>query len=195
MKKNTRYRYATNKAYEILLYNNSTFPIDVFNINIPDMIIKIISMQYYSSKCNVKLKDLTQNGTFNDGYIILEKGRNRATVLYNENIECVERKRFTIAHEIGHIVLGHEGYSIINEKEADVFASQLLLPHCILERLIKLGKKIDVEYLNLKFGLSHEAAKISIERVYRKIRSNAKVPYEKKLLELNKKFLEFEVSS
>lgn len=193
MRKNTRYRYATNKAYEILLYNNSTFPIDVFNINIPNMRMKIISMQYYSSKCNVKLKDLTQDGTFNDGYIILEKEKNRVTILYNEDIECVERKRFTIAHEIGHVVLRHDGYSVINEKEADVFASQLLLPHCILERLIKLGKDINIEYLNSKFGLSHKAAKISMERVLTKIRTNAEVPYEKELLELNRNFLESEV--
>ena len=54
-----------------------------------------------------------------------------------------ERRRFTIAHEIGHIILGHVGkFELINrepsptdnpiEREANVFASRLLSPACVL---------------------------------------------------------------
>ena len=54
-----------------------------------------------------------------------------------------ERRRFTIAHEIGHIILGHVGkFELINrepsptdnpiEQEANVFASRLLSPACVL---------------------------------------------------------------
>lgn len=54
-----------------------------------------------------------------------------------------ERRRFTIAHEIGHIILGHVGkYELINrepsskdnpvEQAANVFASRLLAPACVL---------------------------------------------------------------
>lgn len=47
-----------------------------------------------------------------------------------------QRKRFTIAHEIGHIVMGH----IVNGEEhqealANVFALALLAPGCILRRI------------------------------------------------------------
>lgn len=53
------------------------------------------------------------------------------------------RKRFTAAHEIGHIILGHVGrYELVNrepsksdnpiEREANVFASRLLAPACVL---------------------------------------------------------------
>lgn len=54
-----------------------------------------------------------------------------------------QRKRFTIAHEIGHILLGHVGkYQLVNrepsandntiEQSANVVASRLLAPACVL---------------------------------------------------------------
>lgn len=53
------------------------------------------------------------------------------------------RQRFTAAHELGHILLGHVGkYELVNrepsptdnpvEHEANVFASRLLAPACVL---------------------------------------------------------------
>lgn len=53
------------------------------------------------------------------------------------------RQRFTVAHELGHILLGHVGkYDLVNrepsptdnpiEHEANVFASRLLAPACVL---------------------------------------------------------------
>ena len=55
----------------------------------------------------------------------------------------VRRQRFTCAHELGHILLGHTGkYKLVNrepsrgdnpiEQEANVFASRLLAPACVL---------------------------------------------------------------
>ncbi|MEE1075767.1 MAG: ImmA/IrrE family metallo-endopeptidase, partial [Acutalibacteraceae bacterium] len=57
--------------------------------------------------------------------------------------ESIQRCRFTIAHELGHILLGHE---LINDRyfrkfdiskpqietEADMLASRLLAPACVL---------------------------------------------------------------
>ena len=54
-----------------------------------------------------------------------------------------ERQRFTAAHELGHIMLGHVGkYKLVNrepspednpiEQAANVFASRLLAPACVL---------------------------------------------------------------
>ena len=58
--------------------------------------------------------------------------------------KCPERRqRFTAAHELGHILLGHVGkYELVNrepsgkdnpiEQAANVFASRLLAPACVL---------------------------------------------------------------
>ena len=54
-----------------------------------------------------------------------------------------ERKRFTVAHELGHILAGHVGaFELVNrepspkdnpiEQAANVFASRLLAPACVL---------------------------------------------------------------
>ena len=54
-----------------------------------------------------------------------------------------ERQRFTVAHEVGHILLGHVGeYKLVNrepspednpiEQAANVFTSRLLAPACVL---------------------------------------------------------------
>lgn len=63
-------------------------------------------------------------------------------IYYNSNC-TVGRQRFTVAHELGHITLGHVGkYVLVNreptpndnpiEQEANVFASRLLAPACVL---------------------------------------------------------------
>lgn len=64
-------------------------------------------------------------------------------VVYDDS-DSIGRKRFTIAHELGHILLGHplrEGERhtrVFNkdrpevEKEADMFAARILSPACVL---------------------------------------------------------------
>ena len=44
------------------------------------------------------------------------------------------RLRFTLAHELGHRVLGHRDSTPAEEREADCFASHLLCPEPVLQR-------------------------------------------------------------
>lgn len=85
-----------------------------------------------------------------DGLLIRPVGIARGLVAINAKIRSVERKRFTLAHEIGHYVLpGHEGSSAAcapadiegwgrasreREKQADEFAAELLIPEEYLRR-------------------------------------------------------------
>lgn len=53
-------------------------------------------------------------------------------IYYSDNVE-VEIQRFTIAHEMGHILLHHfKIYSETREQEANMFAARLLMPMCVL---------------------------------------------------------------
>lgn len=76
----------------------------------------------------------------NDGYCYIKDGH---PVIFVSANAPQRRQRFTAAHELGHIILGHVGkYSLVNrepsstdnevEQAANVFASRLLAPACVL---------------------------------------------------------------
>lgn len=76
----------------------------------------------------------------NSGYSTVIAGR---AIIYISRFDPPKRQRFTAAHELGHILLGHVGhYELVNreptesdnpiEQAANVFASRLLAPACVL---------------------------------------------------------------
>lgn len=84
----------------------------------------------------VKLSDSTDE----DGHSFVVDGQ---PVIVISRARTVQRQRFTLAHELGHILLGHVGkYELVNrepsakdnpiEQAANVFASRLLAPACVL---------------------------------------------------------------
>ncbi len=120
-----KYQNARNLSWEILIREGiSELPVSVGKICKRLGIV----LKYYDGHAG------------GDGYSTYIKGR--PTIFVNRN--CSEaRKRFTAAHELGHILLGHVGvYDLVNrepaptdnpiEHEANVFASRLLAPACVL---------------------------------------------------------------
>lgn len=92
-------------------------------------------------------------------------------IVYNNN-DIRQRVRFTIAHEVGHIFLGHAivaGYHARTidvakpdvETQADVFASRLLAPSCVLWAL-NLHTADDIAKV---CDISLAAAKIRADRM------------------------------
>ncbi|HVA88008.1 MAG TPA: ImmA/IrrE family metallo-endopeptidase [Candidatus Saccharimonadales bacterium] len=95
---------------------------------------------------------------------------------YNQNHAPV-RQRFSIAHELGHYLSGHEPYdhgtthvegrpSYLDpqnrlEVEANEFAAELLMPDTFLRRdVAQIG--LDVPVLAKRFGVSEQAMWIQI---------------------------------
>ena len=127
-----RYKNVRNSVWLILLdYNIKELPIDVFLI----ATIAGIKILKNSSVGTLKKNEIGKSVLDGEQWYII----------YDDTMS-IERIRFTIAHELGHIFLGHplkDGYHTrtidinkpIVETEADIFASRLLAPACVLWEL------------------------------------------------------------
>ena len=99
-------------------------------------------------------------GENTDGIQITEG--EKATIGYNQ-AQHPHRQRFTVAHEIGHLLLGHTSKNFIldlnskkpEEIEANQFAAELLMP---LEMLKKdLQSKKNAKDIAREYNVSEEA--------------------------------------
>lgn len=74
-------------------------------------------------------------------------------IAYNEK-QSAQRISFSLMHEFGHFVLGHEGEDQENENEADEFASHILAPRIVMHKyMVK-----NADQIHDKFGLSYAAS-------------------------------------
>lgn len=97
------------------------------------------------------------------GDAMTQKRDNFIFIIYNDERPVV-RKRFSIAHELGHLYLGHlHGNSSIDfntdnfdEIEANAFAAHLLIPPTFLRKDIKNGIK-NPEQLAKRYDVSVDA--------------------------------------
>jgi len=88
-------------------------------------------------------------------------------VFYNEDAQF-ERLRFTLAHELGHKVLGHHDIYAVTlprieqEREANAFAAELLAP----SPLIHLIGITSVDEICAAFDVSQLCAEAVLKRMY-----------------------------
>lgn len=115
----------------------NSLPTDI-NIFINTLNIEIITYQEYSLFLNKSVSEIIKLQD-NDGFTILND--NTYYIFYNDNISNLQRKRWTIMHEVSHILLGHITpgrplkRSIIKDRldiEADNLTARILAPSCIL---------------------------------------------------------------
>lgn len=111
-----------------------------------------------------------------DGMLAANKTRSKWLILYNSAVSSEGRKRFTIAHEFGHYILHRQqqdrfecgdddietgdGNDRDIEKEADLFASTLLMPLDDFRKQIS-GQQISFDLLGHcanRYGVSLTAA-------------------------------------
>ncbi|MDR1509601.1 MAG: ImmA/IrrE family metallo-endopeptidase [Synergistaceae bacterium] len=111
-----------------------------------------------------------EDGENVSGIVAVEDGQ---PVIYVSTRDPHVRKRFTIAHEIGHVYLGHladkENNELIDdevrlrsatwnleEKEANEFAARLLMPASLIRGAIDRGR-VSIEELAEFFDVSEQA--------------------------------------
>lgn len=92
--------------------------------------------------------EITENEKFDGVSFMTDKGY--AVIVINKNISN-DRKRFTMAHELGHLLM-HNGFPISTfrdkETEANVFASEFLMPENAIHneiRSLKMNALIDLK--------------------------------------------------
>lgn len=86
-----------------------------------------------------------------DGMLVRVKGTARGVIAVKNSMREETRKRFTIAHELGHLLMpGHDDYGICStevieswakdlrdkEREANAFAAELLMPLSLVTQLV-----------------------------------------------------------
>jgi Zn-dependent peptidase ImmA (M78 family) len=94
-----------------------------------------------ANKLGIRIREVDSEGF--DGALVRVPGRRGAIIAVKASLPETARKRFTIAHEIGHFVLpGHDSFEVCSAKtletwstgvpqpelEANEFAAELLLP-------------------------------------------------------------------
>lgn len=82
-------------------------------------------------------------------------GNGKKIIFYNDkkSNECI---RFTMFHELGHCLLGHKGNNSVEEKQANVFARNIISPTSIIS-----SRGIDytsIDTLEKVFGITYDAA-------------------------------------
>jgi len=161
------YRIARNKAWEILIYCEITsLPLDLKLIS---NYFKIKIIPYSRAK---NYKNFTSEMKKGDGFSAIINSQK--IIYFNDRINLKERIRFTIAHELGHCLLGHDlnkqkyrnseidlDDNTIEEMQANVFARDILMPAVVLH----YTNNINYEDIMKFCGISETSAKIREERM------------------------------
>lgn len=78
----------------------------------------------------------------------------KGKIYYNDSFPYICRQRFTLMHEVGHILLKHVGDTKENDDETNYFASHFLAPRILIHKY----KCHDAIQIHDKFGLSYQAS-------------------------------------
>lgn len=170
---------AQNVAYKIA--NDFAKSVGDHDVRLPIDPIEIIAsseniaLQTYSEaaeKNNMTVAEIAKYVGSDDG-VSFEKyyrGESRFVIMYNDMVYSHNRKRFTIAHELGHCLLGHNlnrRYDV-QEKEANYFAKRLLVPLPLVDRVLGfsiLSVNERVEDISSVFDVSRQVAAYSLGNI------------------------------
>ena len=156
------YQRSRDAAWEMLLRHRvRTLPVDLIEICRRE---KIAVYTYAEAAEQLRALGLADRTAETDAFTF------GGIIFYNARMP-IGRQRFSIAHEIGHIVLHGDRLTLFNrgprendepkEREANMFAARLLSPAIVLERI---GVSSEAEIASL-CEISAEAAKWRFQRL------------------------------
>lgn len=137
-------RAALHTAWEALILTKiDTLPVDLHKIMSTYGIDYTLYSTFPETMISEKFK--TSDGFYHKYERLFKKPR--TLIFLNDVDTCKVKRRLTIAHLLGHIILGHSSSANrcrISEKDsklhplcthANVFARELLMPTCVLQAL------------------------------------------------------------
>lgn len=157
--KPSRYEEIKKSVSELIEdYNVTTLPIDVFKLA-KDMKIDVkfksdIPLNFHNELDYMSYSNQTPAA------VIYNQKQNKLVTLIDDLSNAINKQRFSLAHEIGHICLSHIEQSEKNEYEADYFAHELLIPTSLLCDIEE--DLVSHSILSFVFAVSDDTADIAI---------------------------------
>lgn len=159
------YKKARDLSWEILLKADITsLPVDLIKVLKAVDVKAILYCDAFFDADSPKLRG-------SDGFVT--KIGDKKAIYLNESKGTIQRRRFTLAHELGHIVLDHPINPIIyrnsevdenqspTEIQANIFARDLLMPAGVLAKL----HVTTVDEIMQMCNVSYTSAQIRLERL------------------------------
>ncbi|HIB1875247.1 TPA: ImmA/IrrE family metallo-endopeptidase [Enterococcus faecium] len=191
------YQAATFQAHRTFYFmTNKEYPVNTLQIvkKLPNT--KLATYEEFANAIHQSVDFVSQEIGKNNDAFTLSRGE-EFIIVYNSDLttNIVERIRFSIAHELGHIILDHftSGDLILTrgglsekrykklEKEADTFARELLAPTFLMQ-----PGKWSIKQVCDIFDVSKKVAEISLN-------SKKKYPWIKPIYPLNLLFKDQEI--
>ena len=131
---------AKQLARSLLLRQKSArLPISVERLAFERSVI-IDSLEHYCVMTESTMQQLCagNEAALKDGCTLVRLLGDRKiyVILYNARASSIRRQSFTLAHEVGHIYLDHQDDSPDNERQANAFAAELLLPQVLASKFL-----------------------------------------------------------
>lgn len=161
MNSSADYCRATNMAYEALseyAYYGGGFPkIDIFMMLHLKQNIIVKTFGTLAEKMEISLPVFIYTYSPSEyGFTIKDKKTNNSIICFNENKD-VTTTRFTLAHELGHILLEHDDDDDISNKEANCFARNLLCPIPVVDNSNVSYPEDYVKYFDISYPMAEAA--------------------------------------
>lgn len=156
--KKPNFKQAYMIANEVLIKSKYIYEFPFPSIKIVEELLGVPCMSYKRAitKYGLTVSDFGSK----DALLVSMCGR---TILFYNDENSIERIRFSVLHEVGHILFNHEFsneediYSR-QEVETNFFVGQLLMPDQLIKEFRRRGKDISEEFLINTFGVSSVAA-------------------------------------
>lgn len=169
--------------------------------------LQVSVFSYIKGRNMIKSLGLEEHASRTDGFTVYPK---EATIFYNQNM-TLKRCRFTIGHELGHLILGHikcgQATAINrepspdddpNEKAANIFASRLLAPACVLwglnlRQANDISKSCNISYQAAQFRAKRMELLYRREQAFLQEKGRScflQSPYERQVYEQFQKYID-----